>query len=263
MKNFSLFSMLALFCLNFSFKPQSIDNIVKSKMARISAAYFCDKYEISNNDWRKYRQNVGEKEGFFSEKYLKTAQDTAVWHSNDIKYPDPSVDYYHQHPAFGNYPVVGVSYEQAQSYALWRTEKTNEALAKAGINELITFRLPKKQEWEDLAAKEINAHFVHKYQKQKAKNIEVANFWTVINSNSYFYMITAPVDAFFPNSFGLYNMRGNVAEMVQEKGLAKGGSWLDREIESPVTKDFESDKPKCWLGFRLAMIVSGKMCGVK
>ena len=37
--------------------------------------------------------------------------------------------------------------------------------------------------------------------------------------------ITAQVSSYYPNSFGLYNVCGNVAEMVAEKGKAKGGSW--------------------------------------
>ena len=30
----------------------------------------------------------------------------------------------------------------------------------------------------------------------------------------------------WPNDFGLYNMSGNVAEMLSEKGITKGRSWM-------------------------------------
>ncbi len=263
MKKYSFFLVATLFCVGFAFKPQSIERLVKDKMVRINAGYFCDKHEVSNKDWQEYRKDIATKEGLLSEKYRQTMLDTTVWRSNDIKFTDPMADTYHYHPAFGNYPVVGVSYQQVQAYIVWKTAKMNEALQQAGINELISIRLPKKEEWEDLAAKEVDAHHKHKFERQKAKNVEVENFWSVINEGSNFYMVTAPVDAFFPNTFGLYNMQGNVAEMVQENGIVKGGSWRDRKIESPVNKDFNYEKPTCHIGFRLVMIVQNKMCGVK
>lgn len=263
MKKYSFWVFSIFLCVGFRFKPQSIDHLVKDKMVRINAGYFCDKHEVSNKDWQEYRKDIGTKHGLFSEEYLQTMLDTTVWRSNEIKFTDPMADAYHYHPAFGNYPVVGVSYKQVQGYIAWQTAKTNEALTQAGINELVGFRLPTKQEWEDLAAKEVHAHYAHKFEKQKAKNVEVENFWSVINEGSDFYMVTAPVDAFFPNTFGLYNMQGNVAEMVQDKGIVKGGSWRDRKIESPVNKDFSYENPTCYIGFRLVMIVQNKMCGVK
>ena len=39
--------------------------------------------------------------------------------------------------------------------------------------------------------------------------------------------LTAPSKSYYPNGFGLYNMAGNVAEMVAEPGITHGGSWKD------------------------------------
>lgn len=258
MKKPIFFLLPLLLCLSFIHKPSTIDKLVKDKMTRINYAYFCDKYEVSNDDWREYRQEIGKKYGFSSQEYIETAQDTTVWRNGEVKYPDPITDVYHIHAAYSKYPVVGVSYEQVQDYIQWRTTKINEALIKAGINETITLRLPHKEEWEDMAAKEIDSRFKHKFEKQNAKNEETLNFKSYMYANCAFYMITAPVNEFYPNTLGLYNMRGNVSEMLQEKGKAKGGSWLDREVDSPISKDFEYDKPKSWLGFRLIMLVNSK-----
>lgn len=41
---------------------------------------------------------------------------------------EPYVQYYFRHVAYREYPVVGVSYEQAQSYCKWRTERVHIAL---------------------------------------------------------------------------------------------------------------------------------------
>jgi hypothetical protein len=50
---------------------------------------------------------------------------------------DPFVDYYFRHPAYNNYPVVGVSWRQANDYASWRTDRVNEyILIREGILKL-------------------------------------------------------------------------------------------------------------------------------
>ena len=41
-------------------------------------------------------------------------------------------------------------------------------------------------------------------------------------------VFTAPVGAYWPNDLGIYNMSGNVAEMISEKGVTKGGSYKDK-----------------------------------
>ena len=50
-------------------------------------------------------------------------------------------------------------------------------------------------------------------------------------------------------------MLGNVAEMVQEKGICKGGSWRNILEECRVGKDMEYSKPAAWLGFRCVCVV--------
>jgi formylglycine-generating enzyme required for sulfatase activity len=62
--------------------------------------------------------------------------------------------------------------------------------------------------------------------------------------------ITSPVKSYFPNKIGVYNLIGNVAEMISEEGIAKGGSWINKPEEVSVTEDFHYTKPSDWLGFR-------------
>ena len=50
-------------------------------------------------------------------------------------------------------------------------------------------------------------------------------------------------------------MTGNVAEMVKEKGISKGGGWRSTLEQCRVGKDTEYTKPNAWLGFRCVCII--------
>ena len=62
--------------------------------------------------------------------------------------------------------------------------------------------------------------------------------------------ITAPCESFIPNGFKLYNTIGNVAEMVEEKGIAKGGSYLHSSKEAEIMQQLPYEGANHWLGFR-------------
>ena len=62
--------------------------------------------------------------------------------------------------------------------------------------------------------------------------------------------VTAPVKSYWPNNYGIYTIIGNIAEMVQEKGVSKGGSWIHTPEQSNLTKQIIYTKPTSWLGFR-------------
>ncbi len=53
-----------------------------------------------------------------------------------------------------------------------------------------------------------------------------------------------------PNSLGLHQMIGNVAEMTIEEGIAKGGSWFHYLEESAIKNQITYSSPEAWLGFR-------------
>jgi formylglycine-generating enzyme required for sulfatase activity len=65
----------------------------------------------------------------------------------------------------------------------------------------------------------------------------------------------SPVESYFPNGMGLYDVVGNVAEMTNEKGKACGGSWNHSPEESTITTINEYSGPDSAIGFRIFMEV--------
>ncbi|WBA42742.1 formylglycine-generating enzyme family protein [Hymenobacter canadensis] len=59
-----------------------------------------------------------------------------------------------------------------------------------------------------------------------------------------------------PSAFGLYHMLGNAAEMVQEKGVTKGGSYLDPLEACTVQARGRYEGPAPHIGFRCVCEVS-------
>lgn len=65
----------------------------------------------------------------------------------------------------------------------------------------------------------------------------------------------AQTSSYFPNDMGLYDIVGNVAEMIDEKGKAFGGSWNDSPHESTIRSVKPYSRPSYTVGFRVFMEV--------
>ncbi len=84
-----------------------------------------DKYEVSNKKYRDYIHWL-EKAGQQYAGLVKDAlPDTLVWRE-PLAYNEPMVQGYFRAKAFNDYPVVGVSWIQANNYCRWRTDRANE-----------------------------------------------------------------------------------------------------------------------------------------
>jgi formylglycine-generating enzyme required for sulfatase activity len=67
------------------------------------------------------------------------------------------------------------------------------------------------------------------------------------------WMMMGPVETYFPNDIGLYDVVGNVAEMTNEKGKACGGSWNHPPEESTIKSVNLYEGPDAAIGFRVFM----------
>ena len=243
---------LASLCLSFTKeKPFTPPGTVQ-----INDTLFADETEITNIAWQEFEKWNASIYGKNSKEHLSTLPDTLVWREKN-SFNEPYVQYYYRHVAYKNFPVVGISYEQVVAYCKWRTErvKTFLTLGKRFKYKDFEYRLPSKTEWEKLA--EFSTHVLNNNGKnEKGKyQINCAHPDTI---GTPYPDVTAPVNSYSKSLFGLYNMLGNVAEMINEKGVNKGGGWRNNLEQCRVGKDAEYTKPNAWLGFRCVCIVKNK-----
>jgi formylglycine-generating enzyme required for sulfatase activity len=133
----------------------------------------------------------------------------------------------------------------------------------------VLFKLPSKEEWIFAANKGDTSKmytwgtgFMQNNRKQYLCNFKHTRF--VFDSSTHKLnefndeqqtIILSPINAFYPNSFGLYNMCGNVAEMMEEQGIAKGGSFQEPAYQVRISSEKSYAKPQADIGFRVVMKV--------
>jgi gliding motility-associated lipoprotein GldJ len=97
-------------------------------------SFYMDETEVRNVDYLEYLYWLDRVYSVdYPGVYRKALPDTLVWRQK-LAYNEPLVEYYFRHPAYRNYPVVGVTWVQANDYCQWRTDRVNEMiLVKRGI----------------------------------------------------------------------------------------------------------------------------------
>ncbi len=92
------------------------------------SSFYMDETEVRNLDYLEYLYWLGRVFGMdYPEVARKALPDTLVWRDR-LAYNEPYVELYLRHPAYREYPVVGVSWTQANDYCAWRTDRVNEML---------------------------------------------------------------------------------------------------------------------------------------
>ena len=223
---------------------------------------------------------------FLHTRIVNIYPDETSW-VNDFKnaYNDPYLKLYFTHPGYDDYPVVGVSWEQATAFCVWRTDyyKRNANIPEGQVIE--PFRLPTEGEWE-YAARAGNSENKFPWSSADIQDDQacfMANFKPGDgNYTEDGHLITARVASFPPNAFGLYDMAGNVAEWTSstytESGLSqtsdlnpdlrydaakedpyemkkkvvRGGSWKDvtQFIRSDMRTFEYQNETRSYIGFR-------------
>ena len=192
-----------------------------------------------------------------SMKIVKVYPDTVMWIRDfQYAYNDPKMRMYFTHPGFANYPVVGVTWEQAQAFCNWRTQLFNSSNSVGGQD----YRLPTEAEWEYAArgGRRLGLYPWGGNYLRDGKGCYLANFKPTRGSyTDDTGATTMRVASFLPNDYGLFDMAGNVAEWtstayinaqsplvadmnpnfqysakqddsnVLKRKVVKGGSWKD------------------------------------
>ena len=99
----------------------------------LNDSLYYDRAEVTNFYWLEYQYSVSRMSGFDSPEYRATMPDTSLWYGGPL--PDSAMALnYLRHPAYRDYPVVGVTYDQAKAYSKWRSDRVMEVyLNRAGI----------------------------------------------------------------------------------------------------------------------------------
>ncbi len=131
------------------------------------SSFYMDQYEVSNLDWQEYIHWMKLVFASAPELVAKALPDTTVWREG-LAYNEPYVQYYFSHVAYHKYPVVGVSWEQAMDYCIWRGDRVNEIrLNEAGIINLPDYQsLKSNPDITDIAENQV--FNTDKYQQSPA-----------------------------------------------------------------------------------------------
>lgn len=224
---------------------------------------------------------------FRHQEVVNVYPDTTVWVRDfNYAYNDPMHENYFWHEAYSDYPVVGVSWNQAMAFCAFKTKKQNDYNAsrkrkKDTSTRVIAYRLPNEVEWEYAARggmQDAPYPWGGPYLTDD-RGCYLANFkpkrGDYIEDEGKGYMYTAPVKTFHANGFGLYDMAGNVAEWTvspynkafyqmssslnptlarekSDKKSVRGGSWKDIGYMLMVSaRDWEhKDSARSFIGFR-------------
>ena len=133
---------------------------------------------------------------------------------------DPMLEYYFDHPAFDDFPVVGIKWTQATLFCQWRTMHLNRyRVVEQGLVASPRFRLPTEAEWEYSAkgGRDLAKYPWGNPYTRNTLGCMLANFKP--GRGNYYddgFSYTAPVASYFSNDWGLYDMAGNVAEWCQD-----------------------------------------------
>ena len=210
--------------------------------------------------------------------------DTTCW-VNDFKNSDNEIYLrnYFSNPTYNDYPVVGVTWEQANAFCAWRTEYLLKGLGPQA-RYIQRYRLPTEAEWEYAARGKDGTEFP--WNEIDTKNEDGCFFANFKPDKGNYTMdgnlITSRVGSYGANSNGLFDMAGNVAEWTStvyteagvtamndmnpqleykaakedpyrlKKKSVRGGSWKDPEsfIRSAWRQWEYQNMPRSYVGFR-------------
>jgi len=224
--------------------------------------------------------------------------DTTAW-INDFEnaYMEPYTRMYFSHAGYNEYPVVGVSWEQANAFANWRTDYLRRSLGKEGVY-VEPYRLPTEAEWE-YAARAGNSESAYPWEEMLPMDERGCFYANFKPREGDFvrdgHVITSQVGTFKPNDFGLYDMAGNVSEWTStayaesidkltsdlnpeyrynaakedpykmKRKIVRGGSWKDAalNIRSDLRMWEYQNEQRSYIGFRCVRSQIGFAKGTK
>ena len=254
------------------------DNSPKKEVTVTS--FYMKETEVFNLEWNEYTADLKKSDPDNEEKYKAALPDEKVW-VRALGYNDPYVNNYTKHPGLWYYPVVGITWEQANNFCNWLTEHVNKYLAQqAGKTYKLEegeslpiesgllvagYRLPTEAEWEYAARATVGTQSLDLVQSTQRvypwgdglslrgqegewKGKYLANFkrskgnYKGIPGENKSSAPTTYVYEYPANDLGLYDMGGNVSEWVYD--TYRPLSFQDFDDFNPTRRDDTLDPEK-------------------
>jgi formylglycine-generating enzyme len=240
-------------------------------------------------------QGLQDRSVYVRKEVINVYPDTLVWlHDYSYSFNEPLTQKYFYHPAYDNYPVVGVNWKQAKAFCVWRTQLKNSFLAsRKNEPHIHDYRLPTEAEWEWAAR---GGHDFNPYPwggpyTRNDKGCFLGNYKPLRGNYTDDGGATPIIVAHYPaNDWGLYDMAGNVAEWtgdafdessynftwdlnpfyqynadendppVLKRKVVRGGSWKDiAQYLQVAYRTYEyQDTAKSYIGFRCVQPYLGR-----
>jgi len=266
----------------------------KSNRYNFNADYTDGEYNGEVIDSKGNKVPIENRSSFIMSGRLNIYPDTLVWMADyTYSYNEPLAKNYFWHPAFDDYPVVGVNWKQANAFCIWRTQLKNNYLTQLKDFIIQDYRLPTEAEWE-YAARGGLAHSMYPWGGYYTRNNTgcfIANFKPLRgNYGDDGGIRTLPVGKFQPNEYGLFDMAGNIAEWTSnafdesaysfthdlnpdytynalaedhpalKRKVIRGGSWKDIAYYLQTgSRTYEyQDTSKSYIGFRCVRSYLGR-----
>ena len=249
---------------------------------------YCDEMEISNLSWLEYMFWTYKIFGENSIEYTSTFPDESVW--KDFTCLESFAQYYFRGLMYRDYPLVGITQQQAIDYSKWRSDRVFESLLislgkidwdstqnrenyftieryfNGTFNNVVpcekikyypNYRLPTLAErisilnLSDTIYRECFAGCKKKYCKDSKADFPKFHSDIIPCVNDTFNDSPPTVPVWYYNvCCSFYNLRGNVSEWTAEENIAVGGSWHDKRDDILQTDTVVVLKQNAWTGFR-------------
>ena len=249
--------------------------------------------QLGSKSW-VYGNGISNRGDFIKREVVNVYPDTLSWvHDFTYSWNEPMTQMYFWHPTYDHYPVVGVNWEQARAFCVWRTRLYNDYRTSKGLPIVNDFRLPTESEWEYAARGGLSENpypwggpyirnskgcFLGNFKPLRGNYTDDGGFHTIITAH------------YWPNGFGLYDMSGNVSEWTSnafdesaynfahdlnmdyiyqsdendapalKRKVIRGGSWKDigYYIQNGTRTYEYKDTSKCYVGFRCVQTYLGR-----